>query len=110
MLDGVGGLRQWRCCHWVPGWGRLLLRRLLLVLELLLARLLELLMLGPRIWRVELLGRGAMPYGLLLLLLLQGRRWRSTGRGHGLSKRRRGVRTLLAACIADVSKTYSGMA
>jgi hypothetical protein len=92
----------------------LLLRRLLLVLELMLARLLELLMLGPRIWRVELLGRGAMPYGLLLLLLLllllQGRRWRSTGRGHGLSKGRRGVRTLLAACIADVSKRYGGMA
>jgi hypothetical protein len=86
----------------------LLLRRLLLVLKLLLARLLELLMLGPRIWRVELLGRGAMPYGLLLLL--QGRRRRSTGRGHGLSKRRRGVRTLLAACIADVSKRYGGMA
>jgi hypothetical protein len=73
------------------------------VLKLLLARLLELLMLGPRI--CELLGRG---YGLLLLL--QGRRRRSTGRGHGLSKRRRGVRILLAACIADVSKRYSGMA
>jgi hypothetical protein len=77
------------------------------MLELLLARLLELLMLGPRIWRVELLGRSAMPYGLLLL---QGRRGRSTGRGHGLGEGRRGIRPLLAACIADVSKRYGGMA
>lgn len=65
---------------------------LLLELVLLLAGLLELLMLGPRIWRVQLLGRRAM-------LLLQGRRRRSAGRGHGLVKGRRGIGTLLASCI-----------
>ena len=68
---------------------------LLLELVLLLAGLLVLLMLGPRIWRVQLLGRRAMPDGLLLLL--QGRRRRSAGRGHGLVKGRRGIGTLLAA-------------
>jgi hypothetical protein len=79
-----------------------------LELVLLLARLLELLMLGPRIWRVQLLGRRAMPDGLLLLLL-QGRRRRSAGRGHGLVKGRRGIGTLLAACIEDVSTRYKAM-
>lgn len=74
----------------------MLFRCLLLELVLLLARLLELLMLGPRIWGVQLLRRRAMPYGLLLLLL-QGRRRRSAGCGHGLVKGRRGVGTLLAA-------------
>ena len=81
---------------------------LLLELVLLLAGLLELLMLGPRIWRVQLLGRRAMPDGLLLLLL-QGRRRRSAGRGHGLVKGRRGIGTLLAACIGDVSTRYKAM-
>lgn len=85
----------------------MLFRCLLLELVLLLARLLVLLMLGPRIWRVQLLGRRAMPYGLLLLL--QGRRRRSAGRGHGLVKGRRGVGTLLAACIVDVSTRYKAM-
>ena len=79
---------------------------LLLEWVLLLARLLELLMLGPRIWRVQLLGRGAMPDSLLLL---QGRRRRSAGRGHGLVKGRRGVGTLLAGCIVDVSTRYKAM-
>ena len=69
---------------------------LLLELVLLLAGLLVLLVLGPRIWRVQLLGRRAMPDGLLLL---QGRRRRSAGRGHGLVKGRRGIGTLLASCI-----------
>jgi hypothetical protein len=83
---------------------------LLLELMLLLARLLILLMLGPRIWGVQLLGRRAMPYGLrLLLLLLQGRRRRSAGRGHGLVEGRRGVGTLLAAWIVDVSTRYKAM-
>ena len=82
---------------------------LLLELVLLLARLLELLMLGPRIWRVQLLGRRAMPDGLLLLLLLQGRRRRSAGRGHGLVKGRRSIGTLLATCIEDVSTRYKAM-
>ena len=81
---------------------------LLLELVLLLAGLLVLLMLGPRIWRVQLLGRRAMPDGLLLLLL-QGRRRRSAGRGHGLVKGRRGIGTLLAACIGDVSTRYKAM-
>ena len=108
MLDGTRCLRQRRRCHWVPGGRRLLFWRLLLLLELLLARLLELLMLGPRIWRVQLLGRRAMPNSLLLLLL-QGRRRRSTGRGHGLVKGRRGIGTLLAACIMDVSTKYRDM-
>ena len=85
----------------------MLFRCLLLELVLLLARLLVLLMLGPRIWRVQLLGRRAMPYGLLLLL--QGRRRRSAGRGHGLVKGRRGAGTLLAACIVDVSTRYKAM-
>ena len=80
---------------------------LLLELVLLLAGLLVLLMLRPRIWRVQLLGRRAMPDGLLLLL--QGRRRRSAGRGHGLVKGRRGIRTLLAACIEDVSTRYKAM-
>ena len=65
----------------------------LVVLSLLLLEV----MLGPRIWRVELLRRRAMPQEWLLLLLLQRRRGRSTGRSHGLSERRRGVGTLLAA-------------
>ena len=81
---------------------------LLLELVLLLTGLLVLLVLGPRIWRVQLLGRRAMPDGLLLLLL-QGRRRRSAGRGHGLVKGRRGVGTLLAACIEDVSTRYKAM-
>ena len=51
-----------------------------------------------------------MPYGLLLLLLLlQGRRRGSAGCGHGLVKGRRGVGTLLAACIVDVSTRYKAM-
>jgi len=107
MLNGTGRLRQRRRCHWVPGGRRLLFRWLLLVLKLLLARLLELLMLGPRIWRVQLLRRRAMPYSLLLLL--QGRRRRGTGCGHGLVKGRRGIGTLLAACIVDVSTRYEAM-
>jgi hypothetical protein len=78
------------------------------MLKLLLAGLLELLMLGPRIWRVQLLGRRALPYSLLLLL--QGRRRRSSGCGHGLVKGRRGIGTLLAACIVDVSTRYGDMA
>lgn len=102
MLDGTGRLRQRRCCHRVPGGRRLLFGSLLLELVLLLAGLLELLMLGPRIWRVQLLGRRAM-------LLLQGRRRRSAGRGHGLVKGRRGVGTLLASCIGDVSTRYKAM-
>ena len=48
-----------------------------------------------------------MPDGLLLLL--QGRRRRSAGRGHGLVKGRRGIGTLLAACIVDVSTRYKAM-
>ena len=107
MLDGTGRLRQRRCCHRVPGGRRLLFGSLLLELVLLLAGLLELLMLGPRIWRVQLLGRRAMPDGLLLLL--QGRRRRSAGRGHGLVEGRRGIGTLLAACIGDVSTRYKAM-
>jgi hypothetical protein len=87
----------------------LLFRCLLLELVLLLARLLVLLVLGPRIWGVQLLGRCAVPYRLLLLLLLQGRRRRSTGCGHGLIEGRRGVGTLLAACIVDVSTRYKAM-
>lgn len=107
MLDGTGRLRQRRRCHWVPGGRRLLFGSLLLELVLLLAGLLVLLMLGPRIWRVQLLGRRAMPDGLLLLL--QGRRRRSAGRGHGLVEGRRGIGTLLAACIGDVSTRYKAM-
>jgi hypothetical protein len=106
MLDGTGRLRQRRRCHWVPGGRRLLFGSLLLELVLLLTGLLVLLVLGPRIWRVQLLGRRAMPDGLLLL---QGRRRRSAGRGHGLVKRRRGIGTLLAACIGDVSTRYKAM-
>jgi len=75
---------------------------------LLLLLLLEV-MLGPRIWRVELLRRRAMPQDRLLLLL-QGRRGRSTGRSHGLRERRRGVGTLLAACMTWVSKVDDDMA
>ena len=50
-----------------------------------------------------------MPYGLLLLLLLQGRRRGSAGCGHGLVKGRRGIGTLLAACIGNVSTRYKAM-
>jgi len=73
-----------------------------LLLLLLLLLLLEL-MLGPRIWRVELLRRRAMPQDLLLLLLLQRRRGCSTGRSRGLGEWRRGVGTLLAGCMMWVS-------
>ena len=50
-----------------------------------------------------------MPYGLLLLLLLQGRRRGSAGCGHGLVKGRRGVGTLLAACMMWVSEIGEDM-
>lgn len=95
MLDGTRRLRQRRRCHWVPGGRRLLFGSLLLELVLLLAGL-ELLVLGPRIWRVQLLGRRAVPDGLLLLLQGRRRRRRSAGRGHGLVEGRRGIGTLLA--------------
>ena len=85
MLDSIGCLRERRRSHWVACWRRLLLRRLLLLLKLWLAGLLEL-MLGSRIWGVELLWGRAMPYGLLLLLVLLLRRRRSTCCGHGLGK------------------------
>ena len=76
-----------------------LLSLLLLLLEV---------MLGPRIWRVELLRRRAMPQARLLLLL-QGRSGCSTGRSHGLAEWRRGVGTLLAACMMWVSKIGEDM-
>ena len=85
----------------------LLVLMLSLLLVLLLLLLLEV-MLGPRIWRVELLRRRAMPQARLLLLL-QRRSGRSTGRSHGLAEWRRGVGTLLAACIVDVSTRYKAM-
>lgn len=83
---------------------------LVLMLSLLLVLLLLLLevMLGPRIWRVELLRRRAMPQARLLLLL-QRRSGRSTGRSHGLAEWRRGVGTLLAACMMWVSKIGEDM-
>ena len=87
----------------------------MLVLLRVMLRLLLVVTLRARVGRGELLRRGAMSHGwlllelllellLLLLLLLQGRRRRRTGRGHGLRERRRGVRTLLASCIVGVSK------
>ena len=75
---------------------------------MLLLLLLEV-MLGPRIWRVELLRRRDVPQERLLLLL-QGRSRRGTGRGHRLRERRRGVGTLLAACMIGVSKIEEDMA
>ena len=115
ILNSSGCLWERRCCHWVASWrcqlfGRLLLALLVLMLSLLLVLLLLLLevMLGPRIWRVELLRRRAMPQARLLLLL-QGRSGRSTGRSHGLAEWRRGVGTLLAACMMWVSKIGEDM-
>lgn len=70
----------------------------MLALQLLRVLLLLEVVLGLRIWRVELLRRCAMPQAGLLL---QGRSWCSTGCGHVLGIWCRGE--LLAWCMTRVS-------